>query len=124
VPTDDDRCAFLGRQAFEQAVSAALDEVPSELMDLLDNVVFLVEDHPAPDLPPDLLGIYEGLPRTERTDPWGAVLPDRITVFRVPTLATCRSSEEVQDEVAVTVVHEIAHHFGMEEDRLHALGWG
>ena len=113
----------LTTQEFDEAVSDALDEVPAELLALMDNVVFLVEDEPPAD-DPDLLGVYEGTPLTDRDDGWATgALPDRITVFRGPTLRMCTSREEVRDEVAVTVVHEIAHHFGIDDDRLHELGW-
>jgi predicted Zn-dependent protease with MMP-like domain len=110
-------------QEFDDAVGDALDDVPAELLGLMSNVVFLVEDEP-PSADPDLLGVYDGTPLTERNDGWAAgALPDRITIFRGPTLRMCRTREEVLDEVAVTVVHEIAHHFGIDDDRLHELGW-
>ncbi|MGI8949172.1 MAG: metallopeptidase family protein [Ornithinimicrobium sp.] len=109
-------------EEFEDAVADALDEVPPELMGLVDNVVFLVEDEPAPD-EPELLGLYDGVPLTERDD-WGGALPDRITLYRGPLSRMCESREELLEEIAVTVVHEIAHHFGIEDDRLHELGWG
>ena len=113
----------MSREQFEDAVAAALDAVPPELARLMDNVVVLVEDD-APDGDPDLLGLYEGTPLTERDSWWAAgSLPDRITVFRRPTLAACDTVDEVVDEVRVTVVHEIAHHFGIDDDRLHELGW-
>jgi predicted Zn-dependent protease with MMP-like domain len=109
---------------FEDAVRDALDLVPPELADQMDNVVVLVEDDPPPDEPPDLLGLYEGIALTERDSWWAAgSLPDRITIFRNPTLAICETEKEVVDEVAVTVVHEIAHHFGINDERLHELGW-
>jgi predicted Zn-dependent protease with MMP-like domain len=108
---------------FEDAVGDALDEVPSELMALLDNVVFLVEDEP-PAEDPDLLGIYDGTPLTERGDGWAGALPDRITIFRGPLSRMCEDREELLDEIAITVVHEIAHHFGIDDARLHELGWG
>ncbi|WP_434019752.1 metallopeptidase family protein [Paraoerskovia sediminicola] len=112
------------REDFEAAVSDALDLVPRELTDQMDNVVVLVEDD-APSEDPTLLGLYEGVPLTERDLGWAAgALPDRITVFRNPTLAFCQDRDEVVEEVAVTVVHEIAHHFGIDDERLHALGWG
>ena len=112
-------------EEFDDAVSAALDEVPQGLMDLLDNVVFLVEDEPASDQPDDLLGIYEGIPLTERGWGWDAgVLPDRIFLFRGPLSRMCEDREELEDEITITVVHEIAHHFGIDDDRLHDLGWG
>jgi predicted Zn-dependent protease with MMP-like domain len=107
---------------FEDAVGDALDAVPSPLMGLLDNVVFLIEDEPPAD-EPDLLGLYEGTPLTARGDGWAGSLPDRITVFRGPLTRMCRDREELRAEIAVTVVHEIAHHFGIDESRLHELGW-
>jgi predicted Zn-dependent protease with MMP-like domain len=113
----------MSREEFEDAVRDALDEIPEELADQMDNVVVLVEDDPPPD-DPELLGLYEGVPLTERGEFWAAgTLPDRITIFRRPTLAVCDSRDEVVDEVAVTVVHEIAHHFGIDDERLHQLGW-
>ena len=109
---------------FEEAVGDALDEVPAELMRLLDNVVFFVEDEP-PEDDPDLLGIYDGTPLTERGAGWDAgALPDRITIFRGPLTRMCQDRDELLDEIAVTVVHEIAHHFGIDDARLHQLGWG
>jgi predicted Zn-dependent protease with MMP-like domain len=114
----------MSREAFEDAVSEALDGVPQELARMMDNVVVLVEDEPPPG-EGDLLGLYEGTPLTERDSWWAAgSLPDRITIFRLPTLAVCDSVDEVVDEVRVTVVHEIAHHFGIDDARLHELGWG
>ena len=116
------------REAFEEAVSEALDLIPQELAEKMDNVVVLVEDEPTEeqlDGEQDLLGIYEGTPLTERDSWWAAgSLPDRITIFRGPTLRMCESEDEVVEEVAVTVVHEIAHHFGIGDARLHELGWG
>lgn len=109
---------------FEEAVADALDSVPAELMDLLDNVVVLVESEPPDDEPDDLLGLYEGTPLTERDSWWAAgSLPDRILVFRAPTLRMCVDRDEVVREVSITVVHEIAHHFGIDDARLHELGW-
>ena len=108
---------------FEQAVGDALDEVPAELMALLDNVVFLIEDEPPPQ-DPDLLGVYDGTPLTERGDGWAGSLPDRITIFRGPLSRMCADRDELLDEIAVTVVHEIAHHFGIDDATLHTLGWG
>jgi predicted Zn-dependent protease with MMP-like domain len=115
----------MSREDFEEAVADALDAVPPELTAMMRNVVVLVEDDPPPGEEPDLLGLYEGTPLTERDGWWDSgSLPDRITVFRRPTLAVCEDREEVVEEVAVTVVHEIAHHFGIDDDRLHELGWG
>ncbi len=108
---------------FDARVEDALDEVPEELMAMLDNVVFLVEDEPPAD-DPDLLGVYEGVPLTERGDAWAAgALPDRIVLFRGPLTRMCADDEELTEEIAVTVVHEIAHHFGIDDAALHELGW-
>ena len=109
------------RERFEELVSDALDEIPPELTAMMDNVVVLVEDD-APADDPDLLGVYDGIPLTERSLSWTG-LPDRITIFRNPTLAICETEDDVVDEVSITVVHEIAHHFGIDDDRLHELGW-
>jgi predicted Zn-dependent protease with MMP-like domain len=108
---------------FDDAVRDALDLLPHDIAAMMDDVVVLVEDDP-PDGEPDLLGLYEGVALTERTSFWAAgSLPDRITVFRRPTLAFCESVEEVAEEVAVTILHEVAHHFGIDDERLHELGW-
>src|SRR5690606_19630627 len=113
----------MSEKDFEAAVADALDEVPQELLAMLDNVVILVEEEPeGPDK--DLLGLYHGTALTDRGWEYGGVLPDTITIYRGPTLRMCSSVEEVIEEVAITVVHEIAHHFGIEEHRLHELGWG
>jgi len=119
----DGRVVEMSRAEFEDAVRDGLDQVPADLAALMDNVVVLVEDEAPPD-DPELLGLYEGVPLTERGHEWAAgSLPDRITVFRNPTLAICETREDVVEEVAITVVHEIAHHFGIDDDRLHELGW-
>jgi len=111
------------RERFEELVSDALDEVPADLAAQMDNVVVFVEDDAPPD-DPDLLGVYDGIPLTERGASWAAgAMPDRITIFRNPTLAICETEEDVVDEVRITVVHEIAHHFGIDDDKLHELGW-
>jgi predicted Zn-dependent protease with MMP-like domain len=113
----------MDRERFEELVADALDEVPAELLRLMDNVVVLVEDDPPPG-DPHLLGVYEGYALTERGYDYAGVLPDRITIFRRPILAICDTEDDVVEEVAVTVVHEIAHHFGIDDERLHQLGWG
>ena len=112
----------MARERFEELVSDALDGVPEELAALMDNVVVLVEDEPPAD-DPDLLGYYDGTPLTERDTRYAGVLPDRIMIFRNPTLRMCEDEDEVVDEVRITVVHEIAHHFGIDDDRLHDLGY-
>ncbi len=112
----------MSRDRFEALVVEALDEVPDELMDLVTNLVLVVEDD-APADDPDLLGLYDGVPLTERDTGYGGVLPDRISIYLRPTLAICDTHDDVRDEVAITVVHEIAHHFGIDDDRLHELGY-
>jgi predicted Zn-dependent protease with MMP-like domain len=111
-------------ETFEELVGEALDGVPPELMALLQNVVVLTADEPPPGEEPDLLGLYEGIPLTERDGQYSGVLPDHITIFRGPTLRFARDWDEAVREVRITVVHEIAHHFGIDDDRLHELGYG
>ncbi|CAL9300840.1 hypothetical protein SUDANB66_03279 [Streptomyces sp. SudanB66_2053] len=111
------------REEFEELVAEALDRIPPELMRLMDNVAVFVEDEPPAD-DPELLGLYEGTPLTERGEWYAGVLPDRITIYRGPTLRMCESREDVVAETEITVVHEIAHHFGIDDARLHALGYG
>ncbi len=113
----------MSRERFEELVAEALDTVPAELLELVDNCVVLVEDDAPPD-DPDLLGLYDGTPLTERDSTYVMAVPDRITIFRNPTLRMCESEDEIVEEVRITVVHEIAHHFGIDDDRLHELGWG
>jgi predicted Zn-dependent protease with MMP-like domain len=109
-------------ERFDELVSEALDLIPAELAAAMDNVVVLVE--PRNPEEPGLLGLYEGIALTERDSNYGGVLPDRITIYRDALLDVCDDEQQLVDEVAVTVVHEIAHHFGIPEHRLHELGWG
>lgn len=109
-------------QRFDELVGDALDQIPPELASAIDNVVILVADRNADE--PDLLGLYEGVALTERDSWYAGSLPDTITVYREALLEICDSEEEVVDEVTITVIHEIAHHFGIDDDRLHELGWG
>lgn len=120
---DNGRVLEMTREDFEGLVAEALDRIPPELTRLMDNVAVFVEDDPAPD-DPELLGLYEGTPLTDRGEWYAGVLPDRITIYRNPTLRMCESREDVVAETEITVVHEIAHHFGIDDDRLHALGYG
>lgn len=108
--------------AFEELVIDELDRLPDEMVDGLDNVVFVVEDRPE-DGSLDLLGLYDGLALTERTQYGTGELPDRIVVYREPHLATCESDDELRDEVHTTLVHEIAHFYGIDDRQLHELGW-
>ncbi|WP_410629521.1 metallopeptidase family protein [Amycolatopsis sp. cmx-4-83] len=112
----------MSRERFEELVSAALDEVPPEFARAMDNVVVLVEEFN--DEAPDILGLYHGVALTERTSSYGGVLPDRISIYRQPILSMCEDEEEVVEEVLITVVHELGHHFGIDDARLHELGWG
>lgn len=109
----------IAAEAFEDLVAEALDLLPDAMLDLLDNVVVLVED----EHPEDLLGLYEGLPRTERDDYGGFELPDRITLFRLALCSACDDLDHLREEITVTVVHELAHHLGIDDDRLTELGW-
>ncbi|WP_193605315.1 metallopeptidase family protein [Nocardioides dongkuii] len=108
---------------FDELVDAALDGIPDELATLVRNVVVLVEEEPPEGEPDDLLGLYDGVALTERDSMFGAQLPDRIFIFRGPLLDLCESEEELVEEVRITVVHEVAHHFGIDDDRLHDLGY-
>ncbi len=106
---------------FEELVGEALDLIPAELAAAMDNVVVLVEDrHPDE---PTLLGLYEGVALTERDSSYAGMLPDRIFLYREALLDICTDETQVVDEVAITVVHEVAHHFGIDDARLHELGW-
>jgi len=108
---------------FEELVADALDEIPDELAQLVDNVVVVVEEGPADG---SLLGRYDGVPLTERDGWYGTgdlVMPDRVTIFRRPICAMADDEAEVVRQVGITVVHEIAHHFGIDDDRLEELGW-
>lgn len=123
----------ISEEDFESAVRDALDEVPSELLGMLDNVAFFIEDEPGPEYAqPDfsseenaqLLGIYVGTPLTDRDGGWAAgALPDRIVIFRGPLSRMCADLDELREEIAITIVHEAGHHVGIDEQRLHDLGW-
>ena len=107
-------------EAFEQLVTEVLDELPDHMLDGLDNVVFLVEDeHPEE----DLLGIYEGVAITDRGQYGFGELPDRIMVFRLPHIETSETLEDLRAEIRTTLVHEIAHFYGIDDEQLHELGW-
>lgn len=105
---------------FEDMVETALDGLPGELGQMMRNVAVTVEHGAGP---PGLLGLYEGVPLTSRTTQYAGVLPDRITIYRQAICAICGSEEEVAEEVRRTVIHEVAHHFGIDDDRLRELGW-
>ena len=111
----------MGPQRFSELVSDALDLIPPELAAAIDNVVVLVEDRNPEE--PDLLGLYEGIALTERDSTYAGALPDTITIYRDSLLEICDTEADVVEEVAITVIHEIAHHFGIDDERLHELGW-
>lgn len=110
----------LSPEAFEELVAEALDTIPPELTRQMRNVAIVVEDE-APE--PGLLGLYHGVPLTERGDWYGGVLPDHISIYRREILAICDTHDEVVQEVRLTVVHEIAHHFGIDDEWLHQHGY-
>jgi predicted Zn-dependent protease with MMP-like domain len=105
---------------FEEMVIMALDDLPEDLGRLMRNVAVTVEHDPGP---PGLLGLYQGIPLTSRSTYYAGVLPDRITIYRHAICAVCHTEAEVADQVRRTVVHEVAHHFGITDDRLSELGW-
>ncbi|MFK8024910.1 MAG: metallopeptidase family protein [Ilumatobacter sp.] len=107
------------KSRFDKMVAAALDALPDELQHVLDNVVVQVVDRNHDE--PDLLGLYEGVPHTERTGQEG---PDVVSIYRVALCTMCEDLEELEEEVYVTVIHEVAHAAGIDDDRLHELGWG
>jgi predicted Zn-dependent protease with MMP-like domain len=107
-------------ERFEELVADALDEIPEELGRLMDNVYVTVED--VPEIA-GLLGLYTGVPLTDREAYGGMVMPDRITLYRIPICAMCRTEADVVEAVKDTVIHEVAHHFGIDDDRLDELGW-
>lgn len=111
----------LSAPEFERFVAQSLDTLDDELVRLMENVIVVVEDrHPDE---PDLLGLYEGIPLTER-DSYGFLdLPDRVSIYRLALCDFCDSHEQLVDEIRTTVIHEVAHHFGIDDERLEELGW-
>ncbi|HEX3793422.1 MAG TPA: metallopeptidase family protein [Acidimicrobiales bacterium] len=105
---------------FEEMAATALDELPEDLGQLMRNVAVTVEHGAGP---PGLLGLYEGIPLTSRTSQYAGVLPDRITIYRQAICAICGTEQEVAGQVRRTVIHEIGHHFGIDDNRLRELGW-
>lgn len=108
-------------ERFEELVGDALDEIPDDLWQMVDNVAVMVQEGTPGS---SLLGLYHGVPLTKRDSGYGGmVMPDRISIFRLPILARCATEAEVVRQVRVTVIHEVAHHFGIGDARLHELGW-
>lgn len=119
----------LGRAEFEDLVAAALDSIPQEFMTELDNVEVVVEDEPPPEVMADLIprghtlfGLYHGIPKTKRGIHYQS-MPDKISIYRGPITRAFRTPARIKEQVRRTVIHEIAHHFGIDDDRLHELGW-
>ena len=117
------------RERFEELVADALDGIPENLGKLMENVAVFVEDWPTAEQlggrQGTLLGLYEGVDLTRRSPlSYGAVMPDRITIFRGPISSVARSDEQLVQLVTETVIHEVAHHFGISDARLEELGWG
>lgn len=116
---------------FSRIVERSLDRIPDEIMDQVENVAIMIEDRPWPellremDLPPDepLLGIYTGTALPERSVTWPSFYPDTIILFKEPLLDMCRDLGELESEIEITIVHEIAHYFGISEERLMELGY-
>lgn len=109
-------------EEFEELVDRGLELIPRKLLNSLDNVAIVVEDRNADD--PTLLGLYHGVALTERSVEWPTFLPDKISIYRGALCEWCRTHDELVEQVAITVVHEIGHHFGIDDARLHELGWG
>ncbi|WP_018135455.1 metallopeptidase family protein [Acaricomes phytoseiuli] len=113
---------------FEQATDEAVAQLPPELAEAMNNVAIVIEERyaPGPDEDPGLvlLGLYQGVPLTERTE-WSdaGTLPDKISIYRQPIMDLGYNRDEIVAQIRITVIHEIAHHFGIDDDRLHELGW-
>jgi predicted Zn-dependent protease with MMP-like domain len=117
---DNGRVIEVDPGRFEEMVASALDGLPEELGRLMSNVAVTVEHGTGP---PGLLGLYEGVPLTSRTTGYAGVLPDRITIYRQAICSICQTEQEVASQVRQTVIHEVAHHFGIDDERLRELGW-
>lgn len=108
---------------FDRVMTEALERVPTGVADFMDNVALFVDDDPPPDQP-GLLGLYEGTPLTERDSGWDFALPDAIFLYRSSLVGYARDIDDLRDEIVITIVHEIAHHYGLDDEALHRLGWG
>ena len=112
----------IGEEDFYALAEEALATLPEELLDDLENVAIVVEDEPEDGS--ETLGVYEGTALTERDSSWFGMLPDRVVLFRGPLSRMCEDEDELFEEIAITLVHEISHYHGIDEERLHELGWG
>ena len=123
----------MNRERFDELVEKVLDSLPEEFGELMENVVIFTEDAPSAEILAEsdvpegetLFGLYEGVPLTERTHDYGLVAPDRITIFQKPIEEACETEDELAQQIRRTVLHEIAHFFGIEEDRMDEIesGW-
>ena len=118
---DENMPVKIPRRRFEELVEDALRQIPEEIWECVDNLVVSVEEENSDEA--DLLGLYEGIPLTDRTDYSGMIMPDRIYIYRKPICALSELEEEVIEQIRITVVHEVAHHFGIEDERLEELGY-
>lgn len=109
-------------ERFEELVDAALAEIPERMLEQIENCVVLVEDEPEPELG-DLLGYYDGIPLSERTTQYAGALPDRILIYSGPLCRMCEDEEDLAEEIRITVWHEVAHYFGIDDDELDDLGY-
>ncbi|KAB1504347.1 metallopeptidase family protein [Corynebacterium sp. 320] len=109
-------------ERFEELVDEGLRRIPRELLDNVRNVAIVIEDFNWES--PSILGLYEGIALTERTSEYTSALPDKITIYQDSLCDFCESEEELVEQVAITVIHELGHHFGISDERLHELGWG
>lgn len=114
--------SLIDEEEFERLVVAELDALPDEMVDRLENVIFVTEDRPQ-DGSLSVLGLYDGTALTDRDTYGYGELPDRIILYREPLLAICADLEELRDQIHVTLVHEIAHFYGIDDEQLHELGW-
>ena len=119
-PGDNELVIDIEPERFEEMVTSALDGLPENFGRLMQNIAVTVEHRPGP---PGLLGLYRGVPLTERTTNYSGVLPDHITIYRLAICAICNTEQEVADEVRRTVIHEVGHYFGIDDKRLSELGW-
>jgi predicted Zn-dependent protease with MMP-like domain len=113
---------WVTRDRFEELVGEALDQLPAEIIAMLDNVVITVEES-SPD-GADLLGLYHGIALTERDTQYSFAVPDTVVLYRGPLMRISADEDELAEEIAVTIVHELGHHLGIDDARLHELGWG
>lgn len=112
----------ISEEHFEELVDAGLRRIPRELLDNVNNVAIVVEDYNMED--PGTLGLYEGIALPLRTNEYTSALPDKISIYREALCDFCHTEEELVEQVAITVIHELGHHFGIDDAKLHSLGWG